>query len=61
MKKPDRVADYELLFEKLEDGVAELESDVTIQYRESINVSEGSTRYAQSQSRLTRRAKDFSQ
>lgn len=34
------VSDYKLLFEKLGEGVAQLEGDVTIRYRQSVELSE---------------------
>ena len=40
MRKPTKLPDYKLLFDLLDDGIATLEADTTIHFRESARVSE---------------------
>jgi hypothetical protein len=40
MSETNQLADYDLLLQKLHEGMDALESDVTIQYQESVRVSE---------------------
>ena len=39
-KRSDDLSDYKLLFELLDNGIATLEADAMIQFRESTHVSE---------------------
>jgi division protein CdvB (Snf7/Vps24/ESCRT-III family) len=40
MSEPNQLADYDLLLQKLNEGMGALASDVTIQYQESVRISE---------------------
>ena len=39
-KRTDELQDYKLLFDLLDDGIATLEADTTLHFRESLQVSE---------------------